>query len=77
MPNISIIDITPQQKIKIQGMITGKGRRVAFFATNNLITKKKIYYGYGDGCNVLPEMVLENQPEFPENPTIIKDGNER
>lgn len=71
LANISLIELNPKQKLKIQGILTGKGRKVAFFETTNLITKNKMYYGYGDSCNILPEMVFQKEPDN----TIIINNN--
>lgn len=60
-PNISIVEMTPEQKVKIQAKLLAGKRKVAFFETRDIITNRKTFYGYGDGANVLEDMVFEKE----------------
>ena len=70
-PNISIVEMTPEQKIKIQAKLLAGKRKVAFFETRDIITNRKTFYGYGDGCNILEDMVFEKEQTTPN--TFVKD----
>jgi len=60
-PNISVVEMTPEQKVKIQAKLLAGKRKAAFFETRDIITNRKTFYGYGDGCNVLEDMIFEKQ----------------
>lgn len=60
-PNISIVEMTPEQKVKIQAKLLAGKRKAAFFETRDIITNRKTFYGYGDGANVLEDMVFEKE----------------
>lgn len=70
-PNISIVEMTPEQKVKIQAKLLAGKRKAAFFETRDIITNRKTFYGYGDGCNVLEDMVFEKEQPAPNVP--VKD----
>ena len=60
-PNISVIELSPEQKVKLQAYLLTNKRKVAFFETRDIITNRKYFYGYGDGCNVLEDMVFKKE----------------
>lgn len=60
-PNISVVEMTPEQKVQIQAKLLNEKRKTAFFETRDVITGRKTFYGYGDGANVLEDMVFEKQ----------------
>lgn len=70
-PNISIVEMTPEQKVKIQAKLLAGKRKVAFFETRDIITNRKTFYGYGDGCNISEDMVFEKEQTTPN--TFVKD----
>ncbi len=61
IPNISIVELSPEQKLKIQAKLLSDKRKVAFFETRDIITGRKQFYGYGDGCNVLEDMIFRKE----------------
>lgn len=60
-PNISIVEMTPEQMVKIQAKLLAGKRKAAFFETRDIMTNRKTFYGYGDGANVLEDMVFEKE----------------
>ena len=70
-PNISIIELSPEQKVKIQARLLTNKRKCAFFETRDIITNRKTFYGYGDGANVLEDMVFEKEQTVPN--IFVKD----
>ena len=70
-PNISVIELSPEQKVKLQARLLTNKRKVAFFETRDIITNRKYFYGYGDGANVLEDMVFEKEQSIPHVP--VKD----
>ena len=70
-PNISIVEMTPEQNVKIQAKLLAGKRKAAFFETRDIITNRKTFYGYGDGANVLEDMVFEKEQSIPNVP--VKD----
>ena len=70
-PNISVIELSPEQKVKLQARLLTNKRKVAFFETRDIITNRKYFYGYGDGCNILEDMVFEKEQTTPN--TFVKD----
>ncbi len=70
-PNISIIELSPEQKVKIQARLLTNKRKGAFFETRDIITNRKTFYGYGDGANVLEDMVFEKEQTVPN--VFVKD----
>lgn len=71
LPNISVVELTPEQKVKLQARLLTNKRKVAFFETRDIITNRKYFYGYGDGANVLEGMVFEKEQSIPHVP--VKD----
>lgn len=70
MPNISVVELTPEQKVMIQSkLLTGK-RKVAFFETRDIITNRKYFYGYGDGANIVEDMVFEKEQPVQNIPIL-------
>lgn len=68
IPNISIVELSPEQKLKIQAKLLSGKRKVAFFETRNIITGKKQFYGYGDGCNILEDMIFKKEKNILNTP---------
>ena len=60
-PNISIVELSPEQKVKIQARLLTNKRKCAFFETRDILTNRKTFYGYGDGANILEDMVFEKE----------------
>lgn len=60
-PNISVIELSPEQKVKLQARLLTNKRKVVFFETRDIITNRKYFYGYGDGANILEDMVFEKE----------------
>ena len=59
--SISVVELTPEQKVNVQAkLLTGK-RKVAFFETRNIITDQRSFYGYGDGGKVSEDTVFEKE----------------
>ena len=71
MPNISVVELTPKQKVSIEAKLLTGERKVAFFETRNIITDQKAFYGYGDGRNVSEDMVFGKEATIPNVP--VKD----
>lgn len=70
MPNISVVELTQEQKVMIQSkLLTGK-RKVAFFETRDIITNRKSFYGYGDGANILEDMFFEKKQPVQNIPVL-------
>lgn len=65
-PNISVIELSPGQKMKLQARLLTHKRKAAFFETRDIITNRQYFYGYGDCCNVLEDMVFKK-----EKPNIL------
>ncbi len=69
MPNISIIEMTPEQKVEIQARLFTNKRKVAFFETRDIMTNQKAFYGYGDGLSLNEDLfftkdsLLQNMPK--------------
>ena len=63
--------MTPEQKVRIQAKLLNGKRKTAFFETRDVITGRKTFYGYGDGANVLEDMVFEKEQSIPNVP--VKD----
>ena len=56
MPNISVVEMTPEQKVKFHARLLTDKRKVAFFGTRDIITNRKAFYGYGDGSYLEEDM---------------------
>lgn len=70
-PNISVVELTPKQKVKIQAKLLSGKRKVAFFETRDIITNRKAFYGYGDGANVSEDMIFKKELISPN--VFVKD----
>lgn len=68
-PNISIIELSPEQKVKIQAKLLSGQRKSAFFETRDIMTNRKTFYGYGDGRNILEDMLFKKEQTVPNVPT--------
>lgn len=66
MPNISVVEMTPEQKIKFQARLLTDKRKVAFFGTRDIMTNRKAFYGYGDG-SYLEEDMFFTKDSFSQN----------
>ena len=56
MPNISVVEMTPEQKVKFHARLLTDKRKVAFFGTRDIMTNRKAFYGYGDGSYLEEDM---------------------
>ena len=75
MPNISVVEVTPEQKVKLQARLLSNKRKVAFFETRDIITNRKYFYGYGDGANLEENMFFTKEELSPNMLDMAKSRN--
>jgi hypothetical protein len=70
MAIITVVEMTPEQKIKFQTRLLTDKRKVAFFGTRDIMTNRKSFYGYGDGSYLEEDMFFTNDSLSQNMPKI-------
>lgn len=73
LPRISSFEATPDQKQQFENRIHSSSKELncAFLEAKDIITQSKLYYGYGNGANILPSYIIsKNNIQTP----IIKEN---